>query len=101
MLDAHGFLHDAANAIHAVIINRLVVVRCLIHCEIVENILLITLVDEKQASMTLDDHVPRVKRLRRGHDGGDSQLSGEDVGFLLGCEALDDWVFECRDILIV
>ena len=61
--------HNLANTVHGVVIHRLILVRGLIHCQVVQNVFLITLVDEKLVLIFLDDDIPRVEGFGSGHDG--------------------------------
>jgi hypothetical protein len=46
VLNSHGFLHYASNSINAIVVDRLILIRCLIDCKIVEDVILISLINE-------------------------------------------------------
>ena len=60
--------HDLSHSIYCVVVHWLVLVRGLIHSQEVQNVLIITLINEELVLILLDDNIPRVERLRSGHD---------------------------------
>jgi hypothetical protein len=46
VLDSHGLLHNASNSINTIVVDRLILIRCLIHCKMVEDVFLISLINE-------------------------------------------------------
>ena len=61
ILNEEGFTHDLTDTVDRLIIHRLVIVGGLVDCQVIQNVLLITLFNEKFVLILLNDHIPRVE----------------------------------------
>jgi hypothetical protein len=68
VLSNDGFAHNLSDTVDRLVIDWLVLVRRLVHCQEIQNVLVIALIDEEFVLIFLDDDVPRVERLVGCHD---------------------------------
>jgi hypothetical protein len=83
VLNEKGFAHDLADTVDRLVIHRLVIVGGLVDCQEIQNVLFITLLNEKFVLVLLNDNIPRVEWLGSCHDGWDGKFSCENVCFVL------------------
>ena len=68
VLNEEGLAHNLTNTVDRLVIYRLVVVGGLVHCQEIQNVLLIALVDEKFVLILLNNDIPRVEGLGSCHN---------------------------------
>lgn len=92
--DFGSLSHELADSVDTIFIKGLVIrTRRLGYGLPVEHVLLVSLSYEKESSILLDDQVPGVLSLARGHQGSSGHVAHEDIGDTVLGKLLDDRVF--------
>lgn len=100
IMHLHGFFHDLSDSIHALVVHRLVIMRGLIHSEVVEHVGVIALIDEELVAVLLDDYIPGVEGLGGSHDSCGGYFGGKDISFVLLGKATDHGIFKSGHVIV-